>query len=204
MVLTRKALWLCYLIFCTACAQTAMTTPKNPVSTIVPLATNLPTNGTPSIAPLATNTPTKEAVPKTTITPVPSTKDLATFLPRCAGFKISKEPITFDWPNIKKRSQDLADGNWGYFSCSQAPAEVVDFYKTNLVNPPYNMAEVNWIERQEGFLGLYLYQPSYTSFYIWVVPQVDNPSSSNLIIVQVEESIFTPGECYLGSLKLWF
>lgn len=107
------------------------------------------------------------------------------------------QPVMFDWPNIRRRMKDLKDGYWAYFSCSGAPASVVTFYQTNLVKPPYNMVEINWVERQQGFLGLYYYTPAASWFYIWVIPQPQDPQASYAIVVQSDTSMFRPGECRL-------
>jgi hypothetical protein len=64
-----------------------------------------------------------------------------------------------------------------------------------LVQPPYNLVEINWVERQQGFLGLYYDSPTLAWFYIWVVPQAQDKQNSFVIIVKSENDLFHPGEC---------
>jgi hypothetical protein len=116
-------------------------------------------------------------------------------LPKCDGIQVLDNPVKFDWPNIDERLQELSDAQWGYYSCP-APREVVaSFYRERMPKPPTNMIETNWVERQEGSVGVY-YNGSTTIWtYLWVVPQPEDSQKSFVIVAQALEPV--QGECRL-------
>lgn len=141
----------------------------------------------------------------TTSAPVSPSEYLLTIMPKCDGIQILDQPVTFPWPNIKQRLKELEKSYQGYYTCSQPVAEVTPFYRKNIIKPPYNMNETNWVERPEGTLGLYYHSPTQTWLYLWIVPQPDNAQASLIIAAQSDASIFQPGECRLDARRhaLW-
>ena len=118
-------------------------------------------------------------------------------LPKCDGIQVLDGPIKFDWPNIDERLQELADAQWGYYSCPAPQAKVSAFYREWMPKPPTNMYETNWVERAEGTVGVYyIYKGATLNWiYLWVVPQSDNPQESYIIVAQSTEPVI--GECRL-------
>jgi hypothetical protein len=102
-------------------------------------------------------------------------------IPKCDGIEIQDEPIIFSWPNIETRIKELGEALWGYYSCDQSPKELAAFYKVRMTEPPYNNHEINWVERSDGFVGVY-YNSANAWLYIWIVPQPDFPEKTYIIV----------------------
>jgi hypothetical protein len=102
-------------------------------------------------------------------------------IPKCYGIEVQEKPIIFSWPNIETRINELGDALWGYYSCDQPQAEVVAFYRAHMPDPPYNNQESNWVEREEGSVGVY-YNSANAWLYLWVVPQQDDPQKTYVIV----------------------
>ncbi len=144
----------------------------------------------PALNPVTTQTsPTPEA------TPLSLGASLLQKLPKCDGIQVLDEPIKFDWPNIDERLQELADAQWGYYSCPAPQADVAAFYRKQMPKPPTNMYETNWVERAEGSVGVYYNGSSTIWTYLWVIPQPDDALKSYVIVAQSLDPV--QGECML-------
>jgi hypothetical protein len=147
----------------------------------------------PSASPSATPDQAATAIPPSQAEPAPSR------VPSCANVQVLDQPITFVWPHIEKHIQELEGSEWSYFACAQPPQEVSAFYRQQMPKPPYNMQEANWVEIPEGTLGVYFHNGYQSWFYVWVVPQPDNPQASYVIVAVTNDSSFQGGECRLDN-----
>jgi hypothetical protein len=116
-------------------------------------------------------------------------------LPKCDGIQVLDQPIKFDWPNIDERLQELADAQWGYYSCPQPQPIVAAFYREQMPKPPVNMYETNWVERTEGSVGVYYNGSSTIWTYLWVISQPRGAQKSYVIVAQSLDPV--QGECKL-------
>ncbi len=154
------ALWLLSLV--AACSAAA---PSNPP---VPSAVA-------STAALSASSP----VPRS----LPPTVNPAAMFPRCNGMQVLTDPIRFNWPNIDQRIRELEGSFWTYLACEQLQPEVASLYRAQLPNPPYNLHEMNWLERNEGTVGIYFTRAG-TWKYVWIVPQPEDPQKSYVIVAE--------------------
>ena len=109
-------------------------------------------------------------------------------LPHCEGLQKLKEPVKFDWPNLNDHMEQFIGTAWEYYACEQAPADVARLYREQLPEPPYNLQETNWLERQEGTLGIYFSQTGLWT-YVWFIPQPNDPQKSYVIIAESFASV---------------
>jgi hypothetical protein len=159
---TQCALMLCCICFITACASA-------------------PRQTTPSIFPIASLPAVSTATPAAFSNSSALGESLLLRIPKCDGIEIQDEPIIFSWPNIETRIKELGEALWGYYSCDRPQKEVVAFYKAHMTDPPYNNHEINWVERSEGFVGVY-YNSANAWLYIWILPQPDFPEKTYIIV----------------------
>jgi hypothetical protein len=123
----------------------------------------------------------------------------AILLPHCDGYKALKDPVPLIWPQAEDRIKELEGSSWHYYSCPQPQATVAKFYRENMTKPPYNMNETNWVEREEGTLGVYFFSPSGDWTYLWVIPQSTDPQATYVLIAQNGgEQPFLGGVCLSG------
>ncbi len=163
------AILLCVCIACTGTAQSPTTT---------------------SLTSTSSSESTVTAPPSTTSTPPTNAEYALSQIPHCAGIELLDQPVKFAWPNVEQRLKDLAGSAWGYFSCSQPQAVVSAFYREQIIKPPYNRQETNWIDRQEGTLGIYFHAASQNWLYLWIVPQsADNQKSYVIVAITNSEAI---------------
>ncbi len=118
----------------------------------------------------------------------PQSPDAQSVLPHCEGMQNLKDPVKLDWPNLEQRKQEFISTAWQYYSCEQPPAEVAAQFRQQLPKPPYNMEETNWIERQEGRLGIYFSQTGLWH-YIWFIPQRGDPQKSYVVVAESFASV---------------
>jgi hypothetical protein len=98
-------------------------------------------------------------------------------IPACAGLQVLDEPVTFSWPNISSRMEEIGSAQWGYYHCDQTQSEAAAFYKENLTKPPYRYLESNWVEREEGVVGVF-YVWEGTWMYVFIVPYPGQPEKT--------------------------
>ncbi len=120
----------------------------------------------------------------------PRTKLVQTF-PECSGMQKLQGAVQFDWPTLAEHLQDFSRSQWTYYSCDQSASNVASLYRQDLPRPPYGMEETNWLERQEGTLGIFFSQKGAWD-YIWFVPQPDDAQKSYVIISET----FAYVECF--------
>ena len=125
-----------------------------------------------------------------TSTPPPAKTQAPRAFPRCDGMQALKDAVDFDWPNLADHKQEFWRSQWTYFACEQPAEEVAALYRRQLTEPPYGMEETNWLERQEGTLGVYFSQAGSWA-YVWFIPQPNDPQRSYVIIAES----FTYVEC---------
>ena len=102
-------------------------------------------------------------------------------LPPCSGMQTLQNPVQFDWPNLDEHRQEFSRSRWAYYACQQSAEEVAARYRQALTQPPYSMEETNWLDRQEGTLGVFFAQTGAWQ-YIWFVPQPEDPQASYVIV----------------------
>jgi hypothetical protein len=131
------------------------------------------------------------ALPTATTAPLQPTSDLQaqaesllSYIPNCNGLQALDTPIVFSWPNLDQ----IVGASWGYYSCNQSQSAVAAFYRDQLPKAPYDDMEINWVERDNGTVGVY-YVTSGTYLYIWMLPQPDNPQASYIILAIDSEII---------------
>ncbi len=127
--------------------------------------------------------PGQNPAPAATSTPLPPTKSPIDLFPRCEAMQVLSNKIKFDWPNIDQRIRELQGSHWTYLSCEQPQVEVAALYRKQLPQAPYNLHETNWIEREEGSVGIY-YTRAGTWDYVWIVPQPNDAHTSYVIIAE--------------------
>jgi len=146
--------------------------------------TNVPAQP-PTILPDATATPLAASLQVTaTAAPVQPATDLRaqgesllSYIPNCNGLQALDTPIVFSWPNLDQ----VVGASWGYYSCNQSQADVAAFYREQLPKEPYDDMEINWVEKENGTVGVY-YVTADIYLYIWMLPQQDNPQASYIIV----------------------
>ncbi len=108
--------------------------------------------------------------------------------PVCKGMQKLKDPIEFDWPNLREHIDEFIGTAWEYYACEQPAAEVAQLYRQQLPLAPYNLEETNWLERQEGTLGIYFSQTGAWN-YVWFIPQPGDPQKSYVIVTESFASV---------------
>ena len=134
-------------------------------------------------APLASSTTEVIASRAPTAAPAPVTKEAMPPFPPCKGMQSLSDPVNFEWPNLNEHRQEFSRSQWTYFACEQPAPEVAASYRQQLPEPPYSLDETNWLERQEGTLGVYFSQKGAWD-YIWFIPRPNDPQKSYLIIAE--------------------
>jgi hypothetical protein len=162
---TRIARFLFCFMFLTACASM----PAQPTA-IAPGATAAPVAASPQAA--ATGVPTQPAADILT-----QGESLLSYIPNCTGLNVLDSPVIFSWPNLDQ----IVDSSWGYYSCNQSQADVAAFYRKQLPKEPYDDMEINWVEKDNGTVGVY-YVTADIYLYIWMLPQPDDPQASYVIV----------------------
>ncbi len=144
-------------------------------------------------APTPTPIPTATQVPAPTRTraPVPTmTVSESMGIPACEGFTAYTKPFGFTWQGL----EDVKDVNdWGYYGCSKGLAESASFYRENMVKPPYNWQEFNWVELPQGTLGVYFHAVYQEWLYLWFLPR-PGASGSNMVsaVREIGEPLVLP------------
>jgi hypothetical protein len=146
--------------------------------------TSVPAQPT-GIAPDATAAPVAASLQATaTVAPVQPASDLQaqsesllSYIPNCTGLNVLDSPVVFSWPNLDQ----IVDSSWGYYSCNQSQADVAAFYRKQLPKEPYDDMEINWVEKDNGTVGVY-YVTADIYLYIWMLPQPDNSQASYVIV----------------------
>jgi hypothetical protein len=157
------------LLFCigflTACTNSpAQISAGVPGVTATPMpATALPTATTPALQP----TPDYLA----------QGKSLLSYIPSCTGLEVQGSPIVFSWTNLDQ----IKGATWAYYRCNQPPTGLAAFYRDKLPKAPYKYMEVNWVEKDNGTVGVY-YVTAGIYLYIWMLPLPDNPQESYVIV----------------------
>lgn len=162
----RCLLLVCCLCLCLASCSSSPGMTQSPAS--MP-AINLVAN---------VNTP----IPVPVLTPLSEAASILIRLPKCEGIQTLQEPIKFKWPNIERHLKEYQDGSWGYFSCEQPQADVAALYRVQMPKPPSNAYEMNWVEIQEGAVGVFYNGSTWT--IVWIVPQPGNAQKSYVIVAQ--------------------
>ncbi len=144
--------------------------------------------------PAASPTPIMTSVPMAVSTPMPIADYILSVIPRCDGIQILDQPVKFVWPNVEQRLKDLEGSDWGYYRCPRPVAEISAFYREQMLKPPYNMRETNWVDRSEGTLGVYYHTARQTWTYMWVVPRPGDLQASYVIVALAPGEVFEP-EC---------
>jgi hypothetical protein len=165
------------------------------------IACNNTTQSSISTPPTPTLLP--KSIPSATSTPMTDAEYVLSQIPHCESIKMLDQPIKFSWPNVDQRIKDLQGSAWGYFSCAQAPSAVSAFYREQILKPPYNRQETNWIDRSEGTLGIYFQTGSQNWLYMWVVPQSNDKQKAYVIVAVTSSEAFEP-ECrrWIGQHRL--
>jgi hypothetical protein len=104
-------------------------------------------------------------------------ESLLTYIPSCTGLEVQDTPIVFSWTNLDQ----VVGSSWGYYDCNQSQADVAAFYRKQLPKEPYDDMELNWVEKDNGTVGVY-YVTADIYLYIWMLPQKDNPQKSYVIV----------------------
>ena len=125
--------------------------------------------------------------PPSTDTPSGGKAEMPPF-PRCAGMQRLDRPVEFDWPNLKASMEQFIASAWQYYSCDQPPAEVMELYRSSLAKPPYALWEANWLEREQGVLGIYFSEAGLW-YYIWYLPQPGDPQRSYIVVAESFASV---------------
>ncbi len=139
-----------------------------------------------STAPPAT-LPAWPTLPATTSTPAGSSTEIPP-LPRCTGMHRLNDPVEFDWPNLKTSMEQFIASAWEYYSCDQPPAEVAGLYRQELPKAPYNLSEMNWLQRDQGTLGIYFAQSGLWT-YVWFLARPGDAQGSYLVVAQSFASV---------------
>ena len=155
------------------CTLAACSSPASPAA---PAAASLPTE---ALAAPATPSPTS--------TPSARRTEMPPF-PACKGMQKLDEPVVFDWPNLKASMEQFIASAWDYYSCDQPAAEVITLYHEPLGKAPYNLWEANWLEREQGTLGIY-FSDSGLWYYVWFLPQPDDPAKSYIVLAESMASV---------------
>ncbi len=161
--MTRILLAICLQLAAVACSPAGSSNPTT-ASPVVPIT---------QPATLPGGAPTSSADGADTSVP----------FPHCKGMQVLKDPISFDWPNIEQRIRELAGSFWTYLACEQPATEAARLYREQLPEPPYNLHEMNWLEREEGTVGIY-YTRGGLWDYVWIVPHPDDAQRSYVIIAE--------------------
>ena len=168
MIRILPTLWLCCVL--AGCAGASPSTPApNPQATSL-LAT--------STLAATTSSPTTPPADKTDLPPFPP----------CTGLQALKDPVQLSWPNLNDQMEQFIGSEWQYYSCEQPPSEVAKAYRDQLTKAPYNLQETNWLERDEGTLGIYFAQ-SGLWYYMWFIAQSDNAHRSYIIVAESFASV---------------
>ncbi len=134
---------------------------------------------------ISTAPPTE--LPAITSTPAGSRTEMPP-LPACTGMQKLNDPVEFDWPNLKASMEQFIASAWEYYSCEQPPAEVARLYREALPNAPYNLSEMNWLQRDQGTLGIYFSQAGLW-YYVWFLPQPGDARRSYLVLTESMASV---------------
>ncbi len=145
------------------------------------------TPGMPTLAasPIASPVATSAAA---SLPPPPKSTESLPALPHCAGMQELKDAVQLDWPNLEQRKQEFISTAWRYYSCEEPPAQVAASFRQQLPKPPYNMQETNWLEREEGTLGIYFSQTGLWH-YVWFISQPGDPQKSYVIVAESFASV---------------
>jgi hypothetical protein len=131
------------------------------------------------------------------LTPEPAQDYVTSSLPLCQGLQKLSSPIKFSWPNLETALQQLAEYNWGYYSCSSPQSDVAALFHEKMVKPPYNWEQTNWIENEGTTLGVYYHSVFKVWIYIWMLPSPDK-KTSNLVISRSDPGGSMGWECKLS------
>ncbi len=168
MLTAMELLWICCMLAaCSPAASRPMPTPTAPPA-------DLPASPTP--ASTSTSTPSGSSL-----------VDIPPF-PACTGMQNLQDPVEFDWPNLKASMEQFIASAWQYYSCDQPPADVIAVYRDRLGKPPYNLWESNWLEREQGTLGIY-FSESGLWYYVWFLPQPGDPAKSYIVVAESMASV---------------
>ena len=171
-----KRFQLAWLFICICVTTACESAPPPPASTLPVL---------PATTALVSLTPTAET------SLLPATPDfqaqgesLQSNIPRCSGMEILKNPIDFSWPNIEQ----IEGATWGYYSCDQSQPELAAFFRAQLPQAPYDDMEINWVQRDNGTVGVY-YVTAGTYMYVWMLPLPNNSQESYAVVAIASEMI---------------
>lgn len=145
------------------------------------------TPGTPTLPASPTVSPVATSV-AATLPSAPQSTDSLSALPHCDGMQELKNAVQLDWPNLEQRKQEFISTAWQYYSCEQPPAQVAALFRQQLPKPPYNMQETNWLEREEGTLGIYFSQTGLWH-YVWFISQPGDSQKSYVIVAESFASV---------------
>lgn len=134
------------------------------------------------------------STPASAVAPISMSEYILSLIPQCDGVQVL-EPITFDWPNLQQRIEELEGSDWGYYACPHPYEEMAEFYRTNATEPPYLLSETNWVVIPEGTLGVYFHSVRQTWIYLWIVPQSPGSHETYVIAAYSLDLAFVGGEC---------
>ena len=100
-------------------------------------------------------------------------------LPKCPGFTELKAPVKFDWPDVDKILEKLADYNWGY--CAMPQPELLTFLRAGMPKPPFLWREVNHVDYAGATVVLFYQSGKGIWNYVWTLPGPDKQTSYMLI-----------------------
>jgi hypothetical protein len=88
--------------------------------------------------------------------------------------------MKFEWPGINAAT----DARWDYYECAQSPADLVAFYKEEMIKPGFDWLDEAWVERPEGTLAVYYQTFDHRWLYLWFLADGSSASRSNLVIAE--------------------
>ncbi len=135
-----------------------------------------------------------------TATPGTIAEDVISDMPRCRGME-KLEFLKFDWPDVENALERLADYNWGYYTCAMAQPELSEFYRVNMMKPPFLWRQVNHAEHDNGIVVLFYHPVKVTWGFLWMLPGPD-AQSSYLIISRSDPGEPQAWECRLSSPEI--
>ncbi len=128
------------------------------------------------------------SLPPSSATSTPSGTSAMPPFPECTGMQKLDQAVQFDWPNLKTSMEQFIASAWEYHSCAQPPAEVAKLYRAALPNDPYKLWDSNWLEREQGTLGIYFSQ-SGLWYYVWFLPKPGDARGSYIILAESFASV---------------